>query len=159
MGDALQSYRDAVHPRAVPFTPLHLSQYRMDVTWALAHSSPSKPPWISISGKDEGMEEITFWAGRWKRKVSLQIKLLPSCCYRETGARLLTANPKPGAAKPEAVLPSWLGPEAALAGLALDHGAHWCCLRCWPDGTWVWASLSKCNLGLGGRGIFNLLFC
>lgn len=60
MGDALQSYRDAVHPRAVPFTPLHLSQYRMDVSWALAHSSPSKPPWISISGKDEGMEEITF---------------------------------------------------------------------------------------------------
>lgn len=41
-------------------TPLHLSQYSMDVTWTLGHRSPSKPPWISVSGDDEEMGEITF---------------------------------------------------------------------------------------------------
>lgn len=74
---SLQSCRDAVYPRAVPFTPLHLSQYSTDVTWTLAHGSPSKPPWICISGEDEGMRKITFWAGRWKRKVVSQLKVFP----------------------------------------------------------------------------------
>lgn len=149
MCDALQRCRDVVYPRVVLFTPLHLSQHSMDVTWTLAHGSPSKPPWICISGEDEGMRSNSM---NWKVKkegIAIIRKFPPSCCWvlqhRETAAHLLTANTKQGTAKPELVSP---GP--------------WHTLMLSEILTWLYLGLSvaeQTHLEVWGvRGICNLLF-
>lgn len=126
----------------------------MDVTWTLARSSPFQNPlgFVSVV-RTKGWEKYYFELEGEKGRHYRSWKFLPSCCrvlqHRETGAHLLPANPKQGAAKPEPALPSWLGPEAALAGLALDQ-AHTDAVwdadpvtpgseHRWANATWGWA--------------------